>query len=174
MKKHGQQEIVGFVLIILIVTIIGLVFLSFSLGKQEPNSSSSEISNLLESSMYYTTSCAVSYIPQYKEMQDLIKECYKDKSGGLSTCLDERNVCDVLDSELKKVITNSLDISEDGVNKAYKLRIYFKSVEKEENILLHDEGNFNNCKSIVGGNHIIAISGLSSWTINIELEVCKN
>lgn len=77
--KKSQHEIAGFVLIVVLVTIIGLVFLMIfanrgGTGKRD----SIEISNLLEASMYYTTDCAISYIPNYENLQDLIKTCYND------------------------------------------------------------------------------------------------
>ncbi len=176
MNKHAQQEIIGFVLIILIVTIVGLVFLSFMLLKPQSQSSSVEISNLLESSMYYTTDCAVNYIPQYKEMQDLIKDCYNEKSGSDTSCLDGRKACEVLDSGLKKLISESLDVNEKAVNRAYNLSVYYENSGKTEhtNLILESDGKFENCKSIVGGSHIIAITGINSGTINTELTVCKN
>lgn len=173
--KKAQHEIVGFVLIILIVTIIGLVFLTFSLSKETSLQNTIEISNLLESSMYYTTGCAVNYIPQYRDMQDLIKECYKDISGDFVDCLDGRKVCDALESEFKQVISSSLMVHEDSPNKAYKSIIFFDPLgdSPNEEILSFGEGNFKECSSILGGNHLIAISTFGSGTITVELEVCK-
>ena len=105
-NKCGQHEIVGFVLIILIVTIIGVVFLGFSINRGEVSKQESvELSNLLEASMYYTTDCAVSFIPQYKDMQDLIKSCYKNEK-----CLNDKMACVVLEEELKNLVDKSLNI----------------------------------------------------------------
>jgi len=71
--KKAQNEIVGFVLIIVIVSVIGVIFLSLMIGRGEPiRQDSVQISNLLASSMYYTSDCAVNYIPNYKDGQDLI------------------------------------------------------------------------------------------------------
>ena len=92
LSKKGQHEIAGFVLIVLIVSIIGVVFLSIAFAKGTSEQNSFEVSNLLESSMYATTGCAINYVPQYRDIQDLIKECYKDQSGNYRECLDSRTV----------------------------------------------------------------------------------
>jgi len=98
-SKRSQQEILGFVLIVVLVTIIGLVFLSFSIGKDRPKKqTSAEISNLLEAVMYYTTDCAINYVPQYREIQDLMKDCYNDPS---QRCLSGNISCDVKDAKTK-------------------------------------------------------------------------
>jgi len=171
-NKLAQQEIVGFVLIVVIVSIIGLIFLSLSLGKDErAGQTSIEISNLLESSMYYTTDCAVSFIPQYKSGQDLVKACYRNEK-----CLNEKMACDALGENMGKIIDNSLNVCADCVNKAYKLNIYYKPLDLEiqdDEILVLEKGVFLNCSSKFGGSHSIHMSSISAGIINIELEVCR-
>lgn len=163
----------GFVLIVLLVTIMGVVFLSFSIGKSRPTKqTSAEISNLLEASMYHTTECAVNYVPQYREVQDLIKECYKNPE---QKCLNGKGVCVVLESTFKELIDQSLTVSEVSPNKAYILKIQYSSLNSLNEtieILKFEEGIFKNCSSKPGGSHSIAVT-LSSGTIDTELEVCR-
>jgi len=166
-SKKAQHEIVGFVIIIIIVSIIGLIFLSFMIGRGEVKKTSAEVSNFLEASMYYTTDCAINFIPQYQDIQDLIKSCYENKR-----CLDKKNACEVLNETLRNIIDQSLKVDEQGVNKAYKLKIYYKEEDVLDDILSLENGNFNGCSSQIGGSYSIA-SGLSSGIINLELEVCK-
>jgi len=172
-NKRGQQEILGFVLIVLLVTIMGVVFLSFSIGKSRPTKqTSAEISNLLEASMYHTTKCAVNYVPQYREVQDLIKECYNHPE---QMCLNGQGVCDVLKSQLKELIDQSLTVSDVSPNKAYTLKIQYNSLDslnETTEVLFFEEGIFKNCSSKPGGSHSIAVT-LSSGTIDTELEVCR-
>ena len=176
--KKAQHEIVGFVLIVLIVSIIGVIFLSITLGNPKPERQNSvEVSNLLEASMYQTTSCAINYIPQYRNIQDLIKECYKDKSGDFRECLDGENVCKQLETNLKEILSKSLNVGEDEVNKGYNIDIYFASDDEDikNNLILNFyEGNFNNCSFIVGGEHPIPVSSFGFGLIETELKVCKN
>jgi len=173
----AQHEIVGFVLIVLVVSVIGVIFLSITLGNPNVEKGQSiEISNLLEASMYHTTSCAVNYVPQYRNVQDLIKECYKDQTGNLRVCLGGGDVCDQLERDLKKIYDDGLVVGDDSPNKAYKVDIYFTSDDElpNENILSFSEGNFANCTSLVGGSHPIPVSSFGFGKIETELLVCKN
>lgn len=177
-EKKAQHEIAGFVLIVLIVSIIGVIFLAFMFrGNDTGEQTSVEVSHLLGASMYVTSDCAINYIPQYREMQELIKECYKDKTLDNRNCLDGRNVCKVLEQELKEVIEKGLEISEDAPNKAYSLNIYFSQRDESiprEDILSIKKGNFINCSSVVGGGHSLPVSSLGGGNIDVMLRVCKS
>ncbi len=165
-NKKAQHEIMGFVLIVVIVTIIGLILLSLSLGRgQTKKQTSIEVSHLLEASMQYTTPCAVGFVPFYKSGQNLVKSCWKNEK-----CLNEEMACKVLEKEMEKIISESLKVcaSGDCVNKAYQLNVYYNPLDSEiqdEVILSLEQGVFSNCSSKVGGSHSIPI--------NLELEVCK-
>ena len=177
-SKRSQHETAGFVLIVLIVSIIGVVFLSIVLAKDNKSLSSVEISHLLEAAMYSTTDCAINYIPQYRDVQDLIKECYKDMMGDHRDCLGEsdNNVCEVLEDNLKELIEESLDVGEKSRNKAYKLDIYFTygdEIYPNEEIMSLSKGVFINCSAVVGGGHSIAAGSFGFGSIETELTVCK-
>ena len=179
-SKHAQQEIIGFVLIIVIVSIIGIIFLGLSIGRGESSKQTSiEISNLLEASMYYTTDCAISFRPQYKDGQDLVKACWNTNK-----CLDENDeatidACEVLNETLKTIIGDGLMVCDDEnicVNNAYNLDIYYSPLDLElpnEEILSFQEGVFENCKSEFGGSHAIQLTSITAGTLNLELEVCR-
>jgi hypothetical protein len=172
MDKKAQNEIAGFIVIVVLVTIIGLIFLVLMMRPVSKGSESAEISNLLQSVMYHTSDCAVSYVPQYEDEQELIKSCYKNER-----CLDGRGVCEVLNQTLKEILKASLNVHEDSPNKAYRLGIYSKVQEEEsyegDVILEMQEGIFSNCTSRPTGTHSISVSSISSEKIIINLEVCK-
>ena len=175
-SKRSQHETAGFVLIVLIVSIIEVIFLSIALAKDNKSLPSPEISHLLEAAMYSTTDCAINYIPQYRDVQDLIKECYKDMKGDYRDCLGERDVCQVLEDNLKELIEESLDVGEKSRNKAYKLDIYFTygdEIYPNEEIMSLNKGAFINCSSIIGGGHSIAAGSFGFGSIETELTVCK-
>ena len=169
--KKAQHEIMGFVLIIIIVSIIGLVFLSLMIGQGKPATQTSvEISNILEASMYYTSDCAVSFVPQYKDGQDLIKSCYKNE-----VCEDGRSACDAINSTFEKVIGETLNIGDDKPNKAYTFKIYSEDLEginPQKQIFYTEKGIFGNCTSRLGGSHFIPLIDVGQEVINIELSVC--
>lgn len=176
-SKKAQHEILGFVLIVVVVSVIGMVFLLLSLGRTKAvQHNSIEISNLLESSMHYTTDCAVNYVPQYKDGQDLVRSCYNEQIGNYLNCLDGRNVCDALDTTMKHLIQDTLDVDENSPNKAFRLKIYFhqnNELNPDQEILALSQGLFQNCTSRIGGMHSIDASAMSLEVINIELEVCR-
>lgn len=175
-QKKAQQEIIGFVLIVVIVMVIGVIFLSLSIGRGGPTEQTSiQVTNLLESSMHYTSDCVISFIPQYESGEDLVKSCWEDEK-----CLDERLTCEVLNSTLKQIINKGLEVCEDKnkcKNKAYKLNIYYSPLDLElpnEEILNFQEGLFEGCKATFGGSHSIPLTSLTAGTLNLELTVCKS
>jgi len=166
MKTKAQHEIAGFVVIIIIVSIVGLIFLSLSIGKGEVKKKTSvEISDFLQASMYYTTECADSYIPNYEDMQDLIKSCYKNEK-----CLNDEMACEVLNKTFSSLIKESFQVSEQSKNKAYILRIYYETDDlPDEQILKIEEGVFKNCSSETGASQAIFYD---PGQIKVELDFC--
>ncbi len=77
-NKRGQEEMIGFVVIIILLVVIGLVFLGFSM-RQKPK----EIQHQ-ESQMLDTMQAMLTFSACGDNVRELIKECYY---GG--TCNDE-------------------------------------------------------------------------------------
>jgi hypothetical protein len=174
--NKAQQEIVGFTLIVVIIVIIGLIFLVITMGKDEGNSfnKAERISKLLSSSMYYTTDCAKDYVPNYRNLQELIVACYNTKK-----CSDNREPCIVLNDTLKNIIGKSLDVSEESPNKAYSISIKYnltKSTIPIKEILELNEGKFQNCSSIIGFTNYVQdpeFMGIGVGMIETTLKVCE-
>ncbi len=176
--KKAQHETAGFVLIVVIVMVAGLVFLGLMIGRGEPSiASSKKISDLLTASMYHTTDCedANSFI-SYKNGQELIKSCYKGQN-----CKDGRTACEVLNSSFKQLITKSLNVHPDSPDKGFELDIYYQLLKDEENIekdpiLYSKEGIIENCSLRYGGYHEIYVDpSLSSpGIIYTRLSICRS
>jgi len=173
-SKRSQHETLGFVLIVVIVSIIIVIFLGMAVGKGKTTGQNSvEISNLLQASIYYTSDCAINYVPEYEDVQGLISSCYKNPE---QECLSGKSVCESLNETLKRIIEQSLRVSPDSPNKAYKVNVYFSplnNVQDKEPILYLEQGIFDKCKSKPGGIYSLPAGTFSSSTINIELEVCN-
>lgn len=134
MRKKAQEEMVGFVVIIIIVAVILLFLLSFSLKKDLKESvENPEVDSFIQASLQYTTDCRDNL--GYFDVEDLISEC----SHG-SVCLDERQVCGVLESVFDELIEESWKIGQDRPLKGYWLQI----LVDEEEILVITEGNTTN------------------------------
>ena len=175
-SKKGQHEIVGFILIVVIVVVIGLFLLVFYLRQEPVERQSSDIQNFLQSSMRYTTSCAINYAPEYSSIEDLIKSCYKNEN---QECVDERKVCEAVNETLSELVPESLQVDPEGKINAYSMFIYYEDISEadEENgskeeiqkqeILRLSEGNCTGSKT--GAEHLIAYH---PGSIVASIEIC--
>ncbi|MEK6897636.1 MAG: hypothetical protein AABW93_03845 [Nanoarchaeota archaeon] len=128
-NKRAQEEIVGFAVIVIIVSIILIFFLVFSLS-DKPKTESYETESFLQASLHYTSSCTGN--GRYLPVQDLIFSCYKAER-----CDNEEEACVVLNQTLKGILKESWQVGEDFPAKGYKLEIF----SEEEAILSLIEGN---------------------------------
>lgn len=124
LKKKSQEEMVGFVLIVVLVVVISLVFLGISLRQKSQPGTDTKVNNMLSAMLAYTTDCAL-YMPQYETVADLIKSCYYDES-----CSNGKDTC----KELQEVMGNLLEAAEGDLNadkpvKAYELNASYSSKE---------------------------------------------
>jgi hypothetical protein len=136
MKKKAQSEMVGFALIIIVVSVILLIFLSISFKK--PNDDlieSFEVEAFIQSTLSYTTDCAVNYVPNYYNIQRLISACNNNLP-----CIDGKNSCEVLNSSLSGIIENGWKVGTNWPTKGYLLNI---TVEGEE-LIGFEKGNITN------------------------------
>ena len=115
-NKLAQEEMIGFVLIILLVSIIALVFFSLSIKRQPETKTSKEVESFLYSSLIYTTDCKASE-ERFYNFEDLIPACYQN-----SKCLDGRDTCQVLNETASILIERSFDFN--FHYKAYSFRVY--------------------------------------------------
>ncbi|MDD5193449.1 MAG: hypothetical protein PHF67_02580 [Candidatus Nanoarchaeia archaeon] len=169
LEKKAQQEIAGFVIIVVLVSVGALLFFSLMLGRGESKlENNAEISYLLKASMYYTTNCAVNFIPQYQSLEDLTKLCYNN-----GRCINDVDSCRILNETFKGIIKDALLVSPNSPNKAYLLNIYYReenSTSPNEEILKSAEGQFKECGSKIGG---VESRIYRNGNIEFELEVCK-
>jgi hypothetical protein len=121
--KGGQEEMVGFALIIIFVSIILLFLLVFYLrGHNRQGIESYEVNSFIQSFLHYTTDCE-DYFGGI-EVRKLIFKC----NDGIQ-CLDGRNSCDVLEETLKDIAGESWPFGPDRPVKGYELKIITNSKE---------------------------------------------
>jgi hypothetical protein len=163
MKKRGQEEMVGFVLIIVLVAVVFLVFMGIFLrrGVGGEDNESQEVYQFLDSMMEYTTGCAVSFEPAYLDFGELIRECGKG-----SLCLNGDTACEVLEEDGVNLLESAWFVSQEGNVKGYE----FSSVsgggedESEEVIIEIMKGN---CTGRIKGSDYLNYGG-----IRTELRIC--
>ena len=157
--KRSQQEMVGFVLIVVLVVIGMLIFLVISVRKSSGETKSVEVENMLAGIMKQTTNCAIVYEPDYDNVKDLVKSCYEnEKCSNL-----DKMACDYLNETLKEIMDTILET--ESVINAYQLKI-FRDTEDSE-ILKIEAGM---CEGVVAGAQEVILA--DSGKIIIRLKVC--
>ena len=162
MKNKGQQEIVGFVLIVVLVVVGLMVFLVISLRDSPEQEKSIEVGNMLDSIMKHTTECAVVYEPDYDNFEDLFKSCHQgDQCSNLGV-----SACDSLNESLRAVL-DAMFATEATVA-AYQIDFFVKDEEGGEGLLRIFEGN---CTGSVSSAQRSIVS--HSDSLIIRMKVCS-
>ncbi|MFH0711774.1 MAG: hypothetical protein V1889_01315 [archaeon] len=158
-SKLGQQEIVGFVLIVVLVVVGLMVYLVISLKDSPVAEDSVAVGNILDVMMKYTTECAIVYEPDYDNFEDLFKSCYL---GNRCKNLGE-SACDYLNESLSLVLGNLM--ASDASVGFYELDFF---ADGGEGLLKISDGN---CSGDVSAAQRKIISG--SESLVIRMKVCE-
>mgnify|MGYP006284139767 CR=1 FL=1 len=140
MNKKGQEEMVGFVMIVVLVAIVFVILLGILVnrtGGDGIEQESRDVYQYLESVMEYTTDCAISFEPAYSEVRDLVGECY-DNPGG--DCTSGENVCVALNRTLKNLFESSWNVGENSSYKGYIFEVVYVNNDRESSELVIKEG----------------------------------
>src|SRR3989338_10651414 len=153
-KRKGQEEIVGFVLIVVIVAVVFVIFLGIRLRNFEPSQKQSEILyQFIESSMEQTTECVLSLNGRNLALDSLIKECYSTDNR----CTSGETSCQIAEKTMRNILNNTWKVGVEYPYKGYEIGAdYFYNSSNQgqnEEILLISEGNCNN--SFVGNSYWI-------------------
>lgn len=158
-NNKAQQEIVGFVLIVVLVVIGLMVYLAISVRNVDENEGSVEVENALNSLMKHTTDCAISYIPDYDTFQDLFKSAYKGQE-----CSNlNKDAMDYLEEASLDVLSDMM-ASEASIN-YYELQFFVKD---GEGLLKIEEGE---CSGSINSAQRIIASG--SDKLVVRLKTCS-
>jgi len=159
--KKGQQEMVGFILIVVLVMIGLMVFLVISVRDSPEVGGSLEIENMLGAIMKHTTECAIPSEPYYETFEDLFKSCYEgDECDNL-----KMSACDYLDESLVDVIGALMD-SEATVG-AYEISASVRDDKGLKGFLIISEGNCTG-KTLAAQRNIVS----GSESLIIRLKTC--
>lgn len=156
-NKKGQEEITGFVLIVVLVAIVLVVFLGIALRSNKTTTlESRDIDQFLESAMQYTTECALNYETDYVKMSGLIRECYDNPE---KDCQSGKKACDVLNETIGGMLRASWPT---GKDRPLKGLIFESNYEQ------------NTSSGMIVRKIIIASSGNCSQTIKGSEYVSAN
>jgi hypothetical protein len=171
-NKRGQQEILGFVVIVMIVVVIGVVFLGINLRKgqvSEVSFDDAEISNFLSASAEQTSDCIIRE-PAFGEIggsDGLLSGCFEGKS-----CVDGRDSCVVLSEIYNELMASLWPAGSDRPIVYTKLGVYYV-VEDITQAKLIDEiisGDESLCVIKRTGRHQ---QFKSPGRIVVEMSVCS-
>jgi len=158
-NKFGQQEIVGFVLIVVLVVVGLMVYLVISLKDSPVNDNSVAVGNILDVMMKYTTECAIVYEPDYDSFEDLFKSCYLgDRCKNLGMM-----ACDYLNESLSSVLGDLM--ASDASVDFYELDFF---VGDGGGLLKISEGN---CSGSVSVAQRKIVSG--SESLVVRMKICR-
>ena len=133
-SKKGQEEMIGFAVIIIMVAIVMLVFLGLSMNKSESDLVESyEIESFVQSALQYHTQCYYNW--KYIDIKDLIFRCSNEQM-----CDDDVDPCVELNETLKEIIGESWKVEGDRPVKGYEMNIFSNG----EELIFFDKGNITN------------------------------
>ena len=156
--KRGQQEIVGFVLIVVLVMVGLMIFLIISVRNSgDEEGASVGVSNMLDVVMRTTSECAIVYEPDYDDFEDLFKSCFKGKD-----CNNlDRPACEYLNESLEDVIS-SMFLSDASVE-GWEIDFF----ERDGSGILRWSGG--NCSRVGSGAQRSIISGGTSLIVRMRI-----
>lgn len=168
-KRKAQEEIVGFVLIVVLVVIVGVIFLGIRLRNPEPVQRESEIIyKFLESAMEQTTSCKTSETGDFIALDSLIRECH---SFG-NECISGEDSCDVVENTFVDILNATWRVGPEYPYKGYTLEINYavnsSGQQQSQRILNLSSGTCSNSYS--GGSYWIP---QFPGSITTELKLCS-
>lgn len=124
-NKKAQEEMVGFVLIMVVVAVIFLVFLGIFVSQRnsETKIESADVSQFLDAALEYTTTCSQNSGYTYLSLEDAIISCYKGEiceKEGVST-----SACEVVESVFKDLIESAWVFSPESKTTGYESSLIF-------------------------------------------------
>lgn len=157
LNRKGQEEMVGFALIVVLVSVILLILVSIIImrGDKGQPVESYEAESFVQSILSYTTDCG-DLTKDYLSLQQVIFKCMDNQ-----ICVNGKNTCEVLNSTIKNLIKESWGTNE-RPTKGFKFNIL-----SEGNFSIKiEEGNFT-------GNSRTAVQPLikSGKDIEVSLEI---
>lgn len=135
-KKLGQEEMVGFVLIMILVMVILLIVIGFVLtGKGGIEEKDYQLDSFLESALQVTTNCSVG--GKILSLKDMVPQCAtKQKCENI-----DEDICKKMESMFRGMINQSFNPSKESYVKSYSLNVYKIESENKETVVSISEGS---------------------------------
>ena len=167
--KRGQEEIVGFMVVVVLVALIGVGFLGFMFAHKQtnPQTSSTEVSQVMESIIGYTGNCSIGSEGYDRAIGRNIAACASD-SG--TTCVSGENVCDYANRSISNIMDAAYNIQNGSATKGYQFEVMYQNSSSD--IMNVSEGV---CSGSYKADEIpLPYSSLSgTGAVRITLKICN-
>ena len=168
--RRGQEEMVGFAMIVIIMAVIILVLLGISLNKPAVSQGveSYEVDSFIQALLQHTTECSTDYGFSYNDISNMIAECdirlfcWNESMGDEQSEKNEIPVCAALNSTIKEILENSWKTGQDRPVKGYYFNI------TQESLVITSLSSGNPTSNYKGSTQILPKKGND---YNIEFRV---
>lgn len=134
-NRKGQEEITGFVLIVVLVSIVLVVFLGMTLrGDKGTEKESKDIGQFLDAMMEYTSDCALNYEPAYSTINELIRVCHENSGR---KCISGKEVCESAKTGIGGMLDASWPVGQDRPIKGLEFQSVYE--QNSSNGMIKDE-----------------------------------
>ena len=167
-ENKGQEEILGFVVVVVFVAVIALVVLGFALqsDSQQTGGESSDIAHFLESTFAMTSECTLR-VPHHASVGEVASVCVADSKR---ICEEGEQACAVLNRTLSKTIAAAWDMSNASAIQGYTLTLTHRlSLSSERPLLTQQQGTCGGRWHI--GEHLQPAQGRRG-TLITSLKLC--
>ena len=154
--KRSQEEIAGFVMIILLVSIIFLVILGIMIRKPKEMSKDENVKSFLTALLRYTTECEARANENYN-FADLIKACLNNEN-----CMNNETACFILNKTSYELIGLGFKTSKESESKAYSFKIF----NGNNSLINLSKGNFTGNKK---GEELPVSIARENWYLRLEV-----
>ncbi len=163
--RKGQDEIVGFVAVVVVVALALVFFIGFSLrNTPDESTESQEIKQFLESSAAFTSNCELGLRDKYANLEQLIENCHKAQTR----CLDGRPVCQVYDTTMRSLLEKSWSVGSEKAVKGYILNVTYEATQTEKVISLVN----GSCTGNFRAEERLSPDSLRGGTFVTTLKIC--
>lgn len=157
-NKKGQEEMVGFALIVVLVTVILVILLAIMFHKTQNAGQieSYQVESFISAVLLYSSECSTTK-QRHLPIRGLIGECLR---GG--SCLDTRDSCDVLNETISNIVEESWK-TENRPAKGYRFTIGEEGSEPK----VFSSGNTTTKNSRFSSQMLY----IGSRTVSVNLEI---
>lgn len=169
--KKGQEEMVGFAVLVILVAVVGVGLLALALRSGGQNEISSlHVQQFSESLIQSTSGCNIGTWPSLASFSSIIDECY---NFPLRQCSNGKTVCEYLNETLPALISSVWNINSESAFQGAGYTITFKNrISGEEKEVASN--SLGRCASNSLGGESIIPDSRKLGNLILRIKLCLN